>query len=440
MRETRYRLSIAPELEPFRPELEHASAFLDSVHFVARAPNGAPEGARVLHYGPSAPPNAVAIPAVLFPRCVRVDGNGIHPVGDALSAVCAPEGALRPRANGAAAGAALGYDALGLIFLLLSRLEERDHPERDRYGRFPVTAALFPPQEVRLHPFADRAARDLAAALTGDAAPPSRTRYAVKLTHDVDMLRGYHRAWEPLRLAGGDLLKRGRPRAAVARLGAYFADEPWRSARRLMDLAERRSLQSHFYFMGPSRDPMDSPYAATMAPLLRKVGAEARARGHVVGFHPGFATATNPEEWRRQRQGLETVLGCVVSEGRQHVLRYDAAVTPRIWSESGMALDCTPSYPEAVGFRTGTCRPHQAYDLVARRSLPLRQLSTAAMEFGLFGGKYADLPVDRAVADTLWAAETCREFGGTFTLLFHTGRQDARRWAWLEAVLERVAP
>jgi hypothetical protein len=73
---------------------------------------------------------------------------------------------------------------------------------------------------------------------------------------------------------------------------------------------------------------------------------------------------------------------------------------------------------------------------VARRTLPLRQLSTAAMEFGLFGGKYADLPLDHAVADTAWAAEICRDFGGTLVLLFHTGQQERRLWSWLDAALD----
>ena len=170
MAETQDRLSLAPALEPFRPEIEYACDFLDSAYGLKRAP----EAARVLHYGPNAPAGTVAVPAVLFPDCVRTDANGIHPRGDALAAAAGPNGALRPSAN----GAALAYDAIGLVFLLLSRLEERDHPARDRYGRFPLSAALFPAEQGRLYPHADRAARDLAAALTGNPNPPPRSRYA----------------------------------------------------------------------------------------------------------------------------------------------------------------------------------------------------------------------------------------------------------------------
>lgn len=427
---TAYRLSIAPALEPFRAEIEHVCLFLEDCYALMRSP----DAARVLHYGDSPPANAISVSAHLFPDAVSVRPGGLFPVHDRLARIV---NELTPSDGG---GTAFCYDAIGLIFLLLSRLEEREHPQRDRYQRFPLNAALFQPQNGRLYPLADRAAHDLASAITGDLHPERRTSYSVLFTHDVDILRGYHRLLEPLRHAAGDLLKRGNPASALRRLArGYFSHEPWRSARQLMDLSERNGIVSRFYFMGPSDHPMDSPYVMTMAPLLREVAAEVRKRGHVVGFHPGFYTATDKSEWNRQRRGLESAIGMPVDEGRQHVLRYDAAMTPRVWSDADMTLDCTLAYPECVGFRAGTCRPHRAFDLVTRETLPLRQVSTAVMEFGLFGGKYRHMSVDDALADTKWATDVCRQYEGMFTLLFHSGQTDRDLWAWLRPAIEQAA-
>ena len=429
MSEVLYRVSLAPDIEAFRPEIEHACRFLDDCYGLRRVA----DTKLVLHYGADAPAGAIAVPAVLFPRGVRIDSQGLHPDHGALRVMASAGLRPIPRPQ----GEAFRYDALGLIFFMLSRLEERDHPARDRYGRFPVGAALMPPQDGRLEPFADYAARDIAAALMGHPDPPSRASYQVMFTHDVDMLRGYHRPLEPLRNALGDVVKRDRPLAAVQRLRhAYLDGEPWTSVRRLMAMSERRGTKSHFYFLGPSEDSMDSPYVLHLPALLRKVTNEIQQRGHVVGFHPGFHTFNDAAEWMRQRDGVEAVVGVPLREGRHHVLRYDAAVTPRIWSDAGMVLDCTPAYPEVVGFRTGTCRPHQAYDLRARRSLPLRQISTAVMEFGLFGGKYRDLSLDAAVEEAQWAVDICREFQGTFVMLLHKGMHVETIWKWGEAVLE----
>ena len=429
-----YRLSVSPALEAFRPEIEHACVFLERSHPLARDANAR----TILHYGPGAPTGALHIPNVLFPHGARLDADGIHPIHDVL------ERHADGRATGLfpmpSQGTDLGYDALGLIFLLLTRLEERGHSARDRYGRFPRAAALAVRRTGEAGPLADAAAHDVAVALFGRPDPPLATTYAAHITHDVDRLRGYHRLHEPLRQAAGDVLKRGRALAALKRLAdSYASGEPWRSARAIMAASEFRKLKSRFYFMGPSRHSMDSPYAATMPRLLRALGDEIEARGHVVGFHPGFETPSDPHAWQAQHAGLERALGQKVTEGRQHVLRYAAEDTPDIWNDAGMALDATLAWPEASGFRNGTCRRHAAYSLRRRRTLALDQVATAVTDFGLFGGKYRDLSVADALAEAKAMNATCRRHGGTFVILHHTGQMRPPQSAFFERVLEIAA-
>lgn len=429
-----YRFSLAPSLARFRPEIEHALAFVDRAHGLRRDDTAA----RVLHYGPEPPPGALAVPAVLFPNGVRLADDGIHPVHEALDKLAQGRG-IAPLFPGlAVSDGRFGYDAIGLIAAMLTRLEERDSPAADRYGRFPHAASLAARFATAAEPPADVAARDLAVALSGGAVS-NATSYEVLLTHDVDRLRGYHRLLAPLREAAGDVLKRGRPiRAASSLLRAYAAGEPWRSGRRLMARSEAKGLQSRFYFMGPSTAPMDSPYAVSMTALLRRLIDEIRARGHIVGFHPGFGTQADPALWARQKEGLERIAGAAVTEGRQHVLGYQAARTPDIWADNGMALDLTLAFPETTGFRAGTCRSFTAYSLWRRTPLGLMQASTAVLDFGLFGGKYRDLSLKQALDEAGRAAAVCRRFGGSLVLLQHTGAGEAVVDRFFEAVVRDV--
>lgn len=434
-----YRLSVAPALEPFRPEIEHACAFLERCHPLVRAA----DASRVLHYGPDAPDSAVAVPAALFPCGVRVDGEGIHLDRAAFAAIGEGRGPvplLPPSgAGGRHSPPGLGYDAIGLIFFLLSRVEERDSDALDRYGRFPFSHSLVARRYGAAPALADEAARDIAGRLMEQEHPPCCTRYEVLPTHDVDMLKGYHRPFEPLRNAVGDAVKRRHPARAVHRLrDAYLSGEPWGSTRSIMAMSEKRGVVSRFYFMGPSENPMDSPYAVRWPGLLRRVAEEIGGRGHVVGYHPCFVTADDPAEWRRQRDGLEAVLGQPVREGRQHVLRYRAETTPEIWSDAGMTLDLTLGWPEVTGFRSGTCRRHSAYSLRRRRALPMEQISTSIMDFGLFGGKYRDLSVEAALADARPAVDACRGFGGALVVLFHTGQRRPPETTFYERLLDTV--
>ena len=430
-----YRLSLAAELEVFRPEIEHALTFVEDGYLVCRD-DGA---ARVLHYGPTPKPDALWVPSRVFPDGIVTDGDGVHPVREVLARLTAdPAGGLLP--SGGTDGPALGFDAIGLIFLCLSRVEERGTATEDRYGRFPALASLLPTEQGRLPPWADRAADRLIAALTGQPRPSRRGDYTLWLSHDVDRLRTYHRRRELVRHAAGDVLRRGRPRAAVRRVAeAVGSGEPWASARRLMALSEGKGVPSRFYFMGPSRLSMDSPYALTMPRLLAALAGEITARGHVIGFHPGFGTGTDPALWRTQKAGLEAVVGRPVTEGRQHVLHWRAEATPAIWADNGMATDTTPAYPEITGFRSGSTRSHRAYDLRRRRTLSVRLLDTPVMEFGLLGGKYRDLTVDAALQEAAWAADQCREHGGTFSVLFHTGLQTGACWTFYERLLAELA-
>ena len=416
-----YRLSLAPEIEPFRPEIEHACAFLDRAHDLVRDE----AATRVLHYGARPPDGAQAVPAAVFPHLVTTDEDGLHVNRAALDA--------------AVDDASLLTDPLGLIFLMLSRLEERDVPERDRMGRARYRDSLAFRLGLGGEPLADRAARDLVQGLTGEARVSAAT-YEILVTHDVDRLRGYHRWWQPLRHAAGDTLKRLAPGRALQRLhDAYAAGHPRRSARALMDLSEAQGLQSHFYFMGPSKNASDSPYALNMVPLLRAVVDEIVARGHVVGFHPGFNTEGDAAQWLAQRDGLAAILERSLDEGRQHRLGWDAAVTPDIWDAAGMRLDCTLGYPESTGFRAGTCRRFAAYSLRDRRTLTLEQLCTPVMDFGLFGKKYLDFDHETAMVQAECAAGYCREFGGTLVLLNHAGQSDVRISRFFQALMENVA-
>lgn len=443
---TPYRLSIAPSLEPFRPEIEFACRFLERCHPLRQQA----DADQILHYGPDAPHGAVQVPAVLFPDAVRLDKDGIHPCQQALERAevsAAPYALLPPDlVNGKISSKRpsdrkFGYDAIGLMFLLLSRLEERGSPvvNRDRYHRFPLDASLLQRHASPDTPLADIAAHDLAAALLGNANPPISTEYKVWLTHDVDKLRGYHRRRETLRKGIGEIIYKRKPKAAVKRMWReLMPGEPWRSSRHIMDLSERHGFTSRFYFMGPSDDPMDSPYVIDEPDVVKRLADEMVSRGHVLGFHPGVHTRGNLEEWLRQKQGIEAVLGQTLTEGRHHGMLFEAETTWDMWSDGGMRMDASLGYPERSGFRSGTCRAHQTFSLRHRKTLDLIEVPTPILDFGFFGGRYRDVSVDEALSECQGIIDTTRAYGGDMMVLYHTSQNWQPQTTFYEQLLERL--
>ena len=417
-----YRLSVDPSAAPFQPEIDYVLSVLERYYPLRRV---GPENvdAPLLHYGTNAVNADVNVPGVLFPRFTELrNSDGIFLSSNAVAKfLTADAGILPPSADENDAGHAFGYDAIGLAFLMMSRIEERGCANLDSYSRYTAADAFAVRAGLHAVPLADRALEDLARRLLKEKTPTHLSTYRVIPTHDVDMLKAYHRVHEPLRYALGDALKRGRPMQGLRRLATYGAGEPKRSFDWLMGLSERHGLTSHFYFMAPSHHPMDSSYAWRTPALLQRMAARVRARGHEVGYHPGFATSDDEGEWQRQKTNLEQLIGAPVRQGRQHVLRYAADVTPQFWAHAGMTVDHTLSFPEIAGFRNGSTRPCPAYDLRNRRPLKVDQCSTAVMEFALFGGKYRDLGIAEAITECQPLIAACRRYGGHFVILQHTG-------------------
>ncbi|MEQ8603718.1 MAG: hypothetical protein RIB45_10390 [Marivibrio sp.] len=414
----RYRLVLPEAAEPYRREIEFALDFVAEAYPIQRDANAE----RRLFYGKD-------MPARFFPDALRIEREGLYLDQAGFCKLTD----FWPKAE----RGAFDYDAIGVIFFMLSRIEERDAKMKDRHGRFEPSGAAAVNAGLHDRAVADEAAADIAAWLLGRRTAPQRS-FEILPTHDVDRLKRYHVWTEPLRHAAGDVLKRGAPRSALRWLSFLKPGEPFGSMRAIMNASERFGLKSRFFMMGPSRHTMDSPYVLTMAGLLRRVGAEILARGHEIGFHPGYATFDDPDEWRRQKKGLEEVLGVELRSGRQHVLRYRPDVTPRIWDEAGMEEDFTLAFPGPSGFRNGTTASHRAYDLVHRRPMTMRQTATAVMDFGLFDARYRVLTLDQALDEALSVAETVKRHRGRLVLLHHTGSFMRDAQEFYERLLEAV--
>ena len=418
-----------------RSEIEYACDFISQAHFLVRTNNAS----RILHYGPNPPIGALHIPSLLKPYLIIRKNSGIHLDREKFENGIGKTGdGLLP--NEKYGKNKIGYDAIGLIFFMLSRIEERESPILDHYQRFPFFSAFAVKHGWYNNPLADRAAFDVAKALRCDDHPKNKTVFNIRLTHDVDRLHSYHHVLGPLRTAAGHLLKRQAPKLAIKCLNeSYFNGEPFRSFSRIMDHSEKKGLTSQFNFMGPTSVSQDSPYALRYKPLLSKIIQYVLKRNHKVGFHPGYYTVDNLNEWKLQKEGLEEIVGDKVKMGRQHVLRFKIDITPTIWDHFGMIHDATLAFPEASGYRPGTCRTFQAYSLKDRRVLNLKMGASAINEFGLFGGKYNNFTIDEALGECIDTINNCRRYGGELVILIHPGwPKDSIVWAFYDQLLNGI--
>jgi len=375
----------------------------------------------ILHYGPGNISNAINVPSHLINRILMVKDKGVYPNNKYFDRLLSDE--LKKIEYFGKSKSKIDYDAIAIIFALVSRVQERGTKDLDKYNRFQAQNDLVSKNNLLSMVPADYAMDHIAQLIFNGNNVKKKTHYNIIPTHDVDRLKSYHRPLLTLRYFIGDLVKRKKPISAFYRLLDYFPGEPQGSFNFLMSLSESYGLRSRFFFMGPTSHIHDSPYFNLYPKVLKKLLNNIKSRGHIIGFHPGYSTYNNEYQWNIQKKGLEKLVGDSITEGRQHMLQYNIETTPHIWDKNRMIVEYTLGYPDKIGFRNGTCRPVKNYDLKTRRTINLQSISTPIMDFGLFGGKYNNYSFDQAMDKCLPIIKVCRKFNGYLVILMHSGRQ-----------------
>jgi hypothetical protein len=334
----------------------------------------------------------------------------------------------------------LDVDVFGASFFMLTRYEEAVLSTRDEHDRFPADATIAASAGFLRRPLVNECLELLWLALhyLWPALERKPLQFKVAPSHDVDWpLAGERGVAQLLRRAAADTFRSRDPRASARRLVGYAARRAGRhdldvnnTFDAIMEASESHGLRSAFYFIADRpADLMDGNYSLD-DPWIRGLLRRIHQRGHEIGLHASYTTPTDAEQTRRERDKLAGVLdeeGIVQDRlgGRQHYLRWRNPDTWRNWAGAGLDYDSTLGFSDELGFRAGVCLEYPVFDLQREQPLALRELPLVAME-GAALDKLGLSPA--AAAEAIGELrETCRLYGGTFTLLWHNSRLVHRR-------------
>lgn len=370
--------------------------------------------------------------------CGRWDAaaEGWHGVLGAPLPAPGCESLAHPLVEADAEGFVLHYDLPGLVWWALSRREEVGEVPRDVHGRFPANASHAQRHGYLERPVVDEWLEILRqiAARAWPGLELVRPAFEMRPSHDVDFPSRYafRTRRDFVREIGIDLLRRHRPlhalRApwiALSSTRSLSRSDPANTFDWLMDLSDRHSVSSAFYFICGRTDPaLDASYEPEQ-PAIRDLMRRIHERGHEVGLHPSYGTFRRAELLVAEAQRLRTVCAAEgITQrrwgGRMHYLRWESPTTLRGWEQAGMDYDSTMGYADRAGFRCGTCHEYPAFDPVADRASSLRMLPLIAMDGTIMSPQYMGLGSGEAAYSTLARLkDCCRAVGGKFTLLWH---------------------
>jgi len=316
---------------------------------------------------------------------------------------------------------------------------EHDAAQRDEHGRvlgpdsLPGTCGLL--NKPPIHRYADLLG-ELLRERGVEVAPmprwPNGARYAVALTHDVDL---------PERPSRGRVLLgewwRGVPRSrreaywdlrsTIRSCGFYNSCLAPATRRRewdfplICDLERRHRLRSAFYFAVVHRDAghrCDVTYDVRQR-RYRRLFRRLRTDGWEVGLHASYRTRLGTPTIVEQMQTLGAAGSGPVAGVRHHYLQIDRTDPTRSLlehSDADLMYDTSIGFNDCPGFRAGIALPYRPYDADRMEARVFVELPMTLADMHLPRGDEA--AAIQEVSDHL---DRVRSLGGLAVLNWHVG-------------------
>ncbi|MEO0329693.1 MAG: polysaccharide deacetylase family protein [Pseudomonadota bacterium] len=267
---------------------------------------------------------------------------------------------------------------------------------------------------------------------TESALWPDNKRFALCLTHDVDILHE-----DPMRFisrrvgpmlgapARQQLMAAGKAIKLLSR-GVSGQSRPTPPLDAWLALEDRFGFRSTLHFMA---NEIGTQWDDGYYHLSDKIDFDGQRvsirdamiqidRGNWdVGMHPGSATFRNTDLLKRQKALLESNTALQIRSTRQHHLYFDIRKTPLVLEAAGLMTDSTVGSNMDIGYRAGTGLPFFLYDLQSDRRINVLEIPLIIQDVTLARTLADD--EELMVSKAIEFLEHTEAVGGAITLLWH---------------------
>ena len=312
-------------------------------------------------------------------------------------------------------------DIFASAFFMLTRWEEYVIKEKDKHGRFPEQLSYAIKHKIDHRPIVNEYVEMLKNMLVSlDAKIKFKQhKYEAVITHDIDFLYKYKKFKKFVGTFLKSFIPSKRIKTPLKVLSDYIKikrgkmPDPYLSFNYLMDISERYNLISHFYFIPGMRGETDIYYNINEK-TVKKYIKNIVNRGHIVGVHGTYEGYNNNERFNNELKRLKKVYP-IITEGRQHFLRFQNPTTWQIWEDNGLKTDSTIGFTKKNGFRAGVCYEYSVFNIETRKKLKLKERPLVFMD-----SSFDDIPSTKtAIDEILKLKETVKKYQGNFVILWH---------------------
>ena len=311
-------------------------------------------------------------------------------------------------------------DPLASIFYVITRMEECTSTFEDRHGRFPLERSVLNRFGWIEKAMCDRWAVDFLRFLDRSELITFRNRSTdveIIPTFDIDNVYAYQwkkgiRKWVS---SARDVIKGDRQRILERRdVLKGEKKDPYDTFEDILTIQKAGFAVRMFWLLGDyakfdrnvsHKDPRHQTLIKSMSESC------------IIGIHPSYKSNSYEYYLHEEKERLEEIIHQPVEHSRQHFLKLKIAVTYPILIEQGVRHDYTMGFAEHVGFRAGTARPFQWFDLTRNKPTELIIHPFAYMDGTL--NEYMKLTPEEATQVILKLYKEIEKYGGDFLCVWH---------------------
>ena len=323
-------------------------------------------------------------------------------------------------------------DPIASVFYILSRCEEYTSEHRDHHGRFPFEQSVLAKYNWIENAICDRWSNKICSylGLKTEGNQPIK----VIPTFDVDNTYAFlykdnkRQVLSTLKDLFSLNFKRIKERNQVLKTGV----DPYDTFSRIKEIAAKFS-QTKIFWLVESDGKFDRNVRITNPKhidLIQELQTVAE-----INLHPSYESNSEIEKIQIEKEKLENILDSEVRGSRQHFLKLDLSSTYKALIKNGFKHDYTMGFAEHVGFRSGTARSHQWFDLSNNEVTEFIIHPFVYMDGSL--KEYMNLTIEESKIRILNLYQEVHACGGDFIFIWHNetiGNSD--KWKGWSDVLD----
>ena len=305
-------------------------------------------------------------------------------------------------------------DLVASVFYVLTRMEEYNCCSYDDHDRFPFSHSILKKYEWVEQAVCDRWASYIIVDLLKVEVVKSKVEiiptFDIDNTYAFKLKSGKRRALSKLK----DVVKLDAKRITKRKSVENGEKDPYDTFDKIIEVGKQFSGVKVFWLTASegSKDRNVPIGNIQHRKLIKRV-----AQSVEVNIHPSYGSFLNASQVMSERDGLESITGSSIVRSRQHFLRFQLPKSYRDLIDAGIRNDYSMGFAENVGFRSGTARAHNWFDLERNEVTELTLHPFAYMDGTLL--EYMSLTPEESKRRIQKLYAEIQNFGGDFIFLWH---------------------